>query len=351
MKRYAVIFLLGIIALLTGMWGGLLRIGVPMPGIGSPWSAVHGPLMVSGFLGTLITLERAVAMGVAWTFLSPLSIGIGSLLLILGISGVISKILILLGSFILIAMLLFLYREHKTRHFIVMSIGALLWSVGNFFWLYTSQIPLATPWWVGFLLLTIAAERLELRKFFVPSVIEEPIFWLLTLVFIVGLVIRFNLTSPGILLTGLSTIGFGIWLIVFDTARKTIRQPGLTRFIGISLLLGYVWLGVSGVFMLFYQNVQAGLQYDAILHSFFLGFVFSMVFGHAPIVIPSITGFKLKFTNRFYTHLVLLHISVLLRIIGDLAVWIPLRQWGGILSVIAILLFFINNLSSSFQSA
>ncbi|MBL8957988.1 MAG: hypothetical protein JNK82_44855, partial [Myxococcaceae bacterium] len=55
-----------------GIWLGLSRMGaVPIP---APRAAAdHGPLMVSGFLGTVIALERAVASGRLWAYLGPLA--------------------------------------------------------------------------------------------------------------------------------------------------------------------------------------------------------------------------------------------------------------------------------------
>ena len=55
------------------------------------------------------------------------------------------------------------------------------------------------------------------------------------------------------------------------------------------------------------------------VHSVFLGFVFSMIFGHAPTIIPAVTGLTLPFERVFYLHVGLLHGSLLLRIVGDLA--------------------------------
>ena len=46
--------------------------------------------------------------------------------------------------------------------------------------------------------------------------------------------------------------------------------------------------------------------------------------------------------QAFYAHLALLHISLALRISGDLLDWIPGRQWGGMLNVFALLLFMLN---------
>jgi hypothetical protein len=78
------------------------------------------------------------------------------------------------------------------------------------------------------------------------------------------------------------------------------------------------------------------------LHAIFLGFVFSMIFAHAPIILPTITGLALPFQNSFYIHAALLHISLLVRVAGDLGVWLSFQQWSGFLSTLAILLFLIN---------
>jgi hypothetical protein len=61
----------GMIALLGGLWAGLLRLGWAGPFLQANLPAAHGPLMVCGFLGTVISLERAVALDRAWTFLAP----------------------------------------------------------------------------------------------------------------------------------------------------------------------------------------------------------------------------------------------------------------------------------------
>ena len=54
--RYPLL-LIALLALLVAIWAGLMRIGWLLPAAGG-LAAAHGPLMVSGFLGTLIGLER-----------------------------------------------------------------------------------------------------------------------------------------------------------------------------------------------------------------------------------------------------------------------------------------------------
>ena len=51
-----------VLALLAALWAGLLRLGWRLPPLQPQLAGAHGPLMVVGFLGTLIALERAVAL-------------------------------------------------------------------------------------------------------------------------------------------------------------------------------------------------------------------------------------------------------------------------------------------------
>ena len=65
---------MGILALLAAMWAGLLRMGWSWPPLRPTLPMAHGPLMISGFLGTVIGVERAVALSALgdkyrWTYL------------------------------------------------------------------------------------------------------------------------------------------------------------------------------------------------------------------------------------------------------------------------------------------
>ena len=63
--------------LLAALWAGLMRLGWQLPALTPSLALAHGPLMISGFLGTLITLERAVAMQKKWMYIPPLLSGLG----------------------------------------------------------------------------------------------------------------------------------------------------------------------------------------------------------------------------------------------------------------------------------
>ena len=57
---------LGVIALVVGVLAGLARLGVAVPAPMAAQAGVHGALMIAAFLGTVIGLERAVALAMAY---------------------------------------------------------------------------------------------------------------------------------------------------------------------------------------------------------------------------------------------------------------------------------------------
>jgi hypothetical protein len=145
---------------------------------------------------------------------------------------------------------------------------------------------------------------------------------------------------------GVAWLGLALWLGRWDLARRSIRRPGLARFMAISVLSGLVWLGASGLLAQGPGAGVAGPWYDATLHSLFLGFVFAMIFGHGPVIFPAILRRRIRFHARFYVHLGLLHASVLLRIGADLGGWTDARVWSGLLSALAILTFLVQTVTS-----
>lgn len=339
------LMLLAALALLAGLWAGLIRLGWQLPPLALQLPAQHGPLMVSGFLGTLICLERAVALsqnqgGRRIYYLSPLLAGLGALALFTALPPAVPRGLSTLGALGLVLIFVVIYRLQPTTDHAIMGIGALLWLVGNGLWLAGLPVFRVVPWWAGFLILTIAGERLELARVLLLRPIARATFVIVVAASIAGLLLSLVEPDAGLRLFGLALIALGVWLLRFDIARRTIRQRGLTRFIAACLLPGYVWLIGGGLLWLAYGGqYMAGPIYDAMLHTIFLGFVFSMIFGHAPVIIPAVLGVKIPFTPLFYLYLVLLHLSLALRVISDLLFWAPGRRWGGLLNEVALVLF------------
>jgi hypothetical protein len=193
------------------------------------------------------------------------------------------------------------------------------------------------------LILTIAGERLELSRMLVLNKRSRDFFKIALGIFSIGLLVSLIIFDVGVRISGVGLILFGAWLLRFDVARRTIRKNGLTRFIAACLLPGYVWLMAGGALWLAVGGTSTnGFLYDAMYHALFLGFVFSMIFGHAPIIIPSVMPIDVAYRSRFYLHLALLQLSLVLRVSADLFAAQPVRQWAGLLNVLAILLFLFN---------
>lgn len=337
--------LMALLALLAGLWAGLLRLGWQLPPVSLQLPAQHGPLMVSGFLGTLISLERAVALsqnqnGRRRYYLSPLLAGLGAVTLFLTLPAAVPRGLSTLGALGLTLIFVVIGRLQPTADHIIMGIGALSWLVGNGLWLAGRPIYQVVPWWAGFLVLTIAGERLELARVLFLKQKARLSFLILIGLFLIGLLLSLALLDTGLRLAGVALVALGLWLLIFDIARRTIRRQGLTRFIAACLLPGYFWLVIGGLFWIYMGGqYTAGPLYDAMLHTIFLGFVFSMIFGHAPIIIPAVLGIQTPYSPFFYAHLILLHLSLILRVAGDFTISSSMRRWGGLLNEVAIVLF------------
>lgn len=351
-----------ILLLLVGIWGGLLRLGWPWPGMWGNAVVYHGPLMVSGFLGTLIAVERAVALGRRWAYFAPAASIAGSISLLAGVSPTIAACMITGASIVLVCVFIVITVRQPAIFTLTMGMGAVAWGVGNMLWAAGWVIPAVVPWWIGFLVLTIVGERLELSRFLPQSPRRQDSFTFVVGLYLLGLILGVQWPGLGWVVAGLGLIGLAGWLVVFDLARRTIRQTGLTRFVAVCLLSGYGWLVVAGLISVvrlaaiptlhghvvawIHQAPLSGLTYDAMLHAVFLGFVFSMIFGHAAIIFPAVLNVRMNYQRRYYMHLILLQLSVALRIAADIADLSLLRRWAGLFNAIALLLFLLNTVTT-----
>lgn len=333
-----------VLLLLVSLWAGLVRQGWVMPAPSPGTVFGHGPLMIGGVLGTLITLERIVALAAhshrsGLAFAAPLLTAAGGALLVLGDITALPRLFITAGSAGLVLIFLVLIRRHIAAYTLVMTAGAVCWLVGNLLWTAGQPVFQVVHWWIAFLVLTIVGERLELSRIARLTDAMQRQFLLAAAVYLAGVALTVAQLDWGVRLSGVGALALAAWLLRYDIARRTIKRDGLTRYIAACLLSGYVWLGVGGLFAIAFGGVRAGVQYELLLHALLLGFVFAMIFGHALIIIPSLTGRSPDYSPIFYAPLALLHLSLLLRIVAGLGNQTVLRQWGGMFNVIAILLF------------
>lgn len=322
----------GFISLVFGVAAGLARLGWGIDLPGEALALWHGPLMACAFFGTVIGLERAVALGTGWAYLGPIGAGLGGLAMVAG-AHVPGVIFFVAGSSIFLAASCVVMKRQPQTHNACLVLGAASWTAGTLPLLAGDPPFAVTPWWIGFLVLTIAGERLELSRFMPPSPMAKRAF----VAIMAGLAVAPLL---GWWATGASLLMLSAWLARQDVALRTIRGRGLTRYIAVCLLAGYFWLAIASLVILAGADMQPGrLSYDAALHAVFLGFVFSMVFGHAPIIVPAVFRVKLPYHPAFHVPLALLHASLLMRVVADLADFPAWRGPAGAGNAAAIAVF------------
>ncbi len=312
-----------------------LGIAIAAPPAGIAW---HGALMASAFFGTLISLERAVALGRLWGYAAPLACGAGGVALVLGY-GTAAFALFVVGAALFSVVSFLLYLKQRALHTAALVLGAVALLSSNLVLAAAGPLGAAVLGWVAFFTLTIGGERLELSRIARPPVAARRAFAIIS-----GLLLLASLAAPWatdgmVRATGALLLATAVWLWRYDIATRTVRARGLTRYIALCLLAGYAWLAFGGALFALSGASGARELWDAALHAVMLGFVFSMVFGHAPVILPAVLRVPLPYRPLLYAPLILLHATLALRVAGDLAASASLRAWGGAGNVSAIALF------------
>lgn len=332
-------------AMVIGILAGLARMGWSVPTVGMERAGMHGPILIAGVFGTLIALERAIAMrnatGRTWTpaDIAPVLGGAGTLVLLASGATVPALLLLSAGAAGLVAIHLEMLRRHASLDIFTMLLGAGFLLLADVAWLSGRNVALLTPWWIAFLVLTITGERVELARIRYHGARGRAAFGVAAGIYVMTLLLMVVDAALGARLSGLGLLAVTAWLLRHDVAWLTVRKPGFPRYSAVCLLTGYAWLGVAGLILVSTPQLWAGLTYDAFLHAVLLGFVFSMIFAHAPFIVPGIVGRRVGYTSLAWLPLLLLHISVVGRVLGDLLMDIGLRQAAGLLSALAILLY------------
>jgi len=221
---------------------------------------------------------------------------------------------------------------------VMLAVAAACWGAGTVAWLVSGGLADAVGWWLAFLVLTIAAERLELSRLLAPPPLAQASFVAAVLLILAGAA-RAEFAGGSAWLTGAGLLATTVWLIRHDVAMRTIRGIGQARFAAACMISGYVWLGVAGLVLLVLPPATSVFAYDAAAHAITIGFVLSMVFGHAPIILPAVTGWRVRYGAAAYGPLALLHASVLLRVVADLGEIVALRTLSGLLTILALLAY------------
>lgn len=327
------------LCLLAGLDAALLLLGLPAPVAADRLPDVHGMVLVLGFLGTVIALERAVALGLPSGYLAPGLLGTGGLALISPAPPRLGQLLLLAGALALLPLYRPLWLRQRDPGVLAQALGAVLAAGAALLWSAGVPVPNLLPWLTGFVALTIAGERVELARPWLGRTTGRDL-TVAAGAMTAAAPATLLFPGPGHTLFGLALVGGTGWLLHRDVARRTVRSRGASRFTATAVLAGYGWLLVAGAIWLFAGAVTDGPGYDALAHAVFLGFALSMVMAHAPVILPAVLRRPLPYRPVLWSPLLLLHASLLLRLgAGDALGHSPAHTAGGVLNVAALLLF------------
>lgn len=346
-----VVLVLALASALSGLDAALLRLGVTAPVHGESLADAHGVLMVYGFLGTAITLERAVALQAGprrapWAYVAPAAGGLGGVLLVLRSTPLpLPEGRALPGGAWVAAMAVFVaiylavWRRQQSYAVLVQLLGALAGLFGAALWARGLETAAVVPWWAALLVLTIVGERLELaRVAFLGAGVERRI---LAESCALLLALAAATLSPawGYPLLGLSLGALMVDVGVHDVAWRTVRSTGLTRFMAACMLAGYAWALVPALVWIVGGPALAGYRYDVVVHALTIGFVMSMILAHAPVIVPALARRPLPYHPVMWVVWALLHAGLLVRVVAGARAAEGAWQVGGTMSVVALLAF------------
>lgn len=337
-RRVIPLVVVALVALLTGLTAGLARIGWPLPGVEGELMLRHGALMVVGFVGTVISVERAVAVRTRVAVAAPALSAGAAIALIVGVPPPVAPLLAAAAAVAYTATILTLVIRASTLPLQLMLVGGGCLAVAAIVWLAAGGLPRVVPWWIAFLVLTIAAERLELLRFQRVGRTALAGGAVALVLILAGPAVALGAPAVGSRMLGAGLVWAAAWLLVRDHARRGIWSDGMSRYVAIGLLWAYAWLGITGALLLVRGLTSAGWHYDAVVHAFFVGVVMSSILAHAPIIAPTITGLNIPFPRALYLPLVLLQGSLAGRLAGDLSMMGEVRRWSGLVQFVTILL-------------
>lgn len=294
--------------------------------------------MVLGFLGTLVALERAVALRRPWGYAAPVALGAGGVALLVPVPLAVGRVLLVAGCVVAVAVLQALWRRQRDDTTAAQVLAAIL-AVGAALLWTRLDVTALLPWLVGYIVVTVCAERVELARFVLPP-------WAGRFLLILA-ALTLAATVASLLWPPVGTRGLGVvvvvmvgWMVRGDVARRTIRSSGLPRFSAAALLLGYAWLAIAAGVWVVGGPPASEAAYDTVVHAAFLGFAMSMVMAHAPVILPAVLRRPLPYHATMWGPLVLLHVGLVLRValgngLGQFTAW----QVGSVVGVVAVLGF------------
>ncbi|WP_316670025.1 hypothetical protein [uncultured Propionibacterium sp.] len=330
------------LSMLMGLDSALALLNLSAPLGGERFTGAHGMLMVIGFVGALVGLERSVAIRRWWACVAPVCMALGALLSLVGpLPMRVGKAVMVAGCIAMCVDCVVLWNRNREPLVAVQIGGGVSALCSAIVWFGGAAVPGFISFLISFLVLTVIAERLGPSRIgqlaWTPGrrrLHEDSLVVLAALALLSG---PLTMMRPSVALPvyGLVLIALSVQSASGDVARRGIKAAGSNRFMPVMILTGYGWLVVTGLLLL--RPALSGLRYDATLHAVLLGFTMSMVAAHAPTILPALLGVQMRFVAGFWGVGLVLHATLAVRVAADLAGSEFWRQVGGLGNIASLL--------------
>lgn len=322
-----------VFAVVLGVWRIALTRGFVLPSIPEILPP-HGNVMVGAFLGTLIIFERMFALPIKWLVWVPYAWGLSALTIHLDFIGF--KILNLIA---LLGWGVHRFIAYKTfKNFfnpLVEFIAYIALSTALFHENGLARSVESALSGLSFAIAVIGVERIELtlssqRKSAKLVYVSLIIYLLLSILNSLFYIIPLQAIGIALFLVGLGLIyNDSVIIMAFKGAGFGITKTPLHKFSRQTLMVAYVWLLFSAISITFWELIQSVAK-DVVFHSIGLGFIFTMILSHAPVVLGS-TLAKMPKRAPSIILFYLFQVMTAVRILADLLVsnFIELWIWSG----------------------
>ena len=351
---------LGGACLLAGLDAALLRLGVRVPVGGAALAALYAPVMIVGFLGAVIALERAVAVGEAWALLAPAGGASGCLALVAGVPEPAGQVLAFLGALVLCAIYVRLHRRTASISVDIGAMGAIALTGGDLLWLRGAAVEACVPLWLLFPVLALVGARLEPApdsSGAVPGTLVQEVVRAVSAAALLGACLL-GVTGGARLVIGLALLALAAVMICDDAARRAVRATGAARLAAAWALAGHLWLAVAGlVWSLGPLDAASGAgsgTYDILVRVIVLGYALSMIMARlvarvearSPTAAPAAHR-GLPHRRTMWPSWALLHAGLALWAVSQARGASALQRAGGVISVVAVLVLMLLALAAA----
>jgi hypothetical protein len=245
------------VLLLIGILSGLARGGIFLffEDFFARVSLYHPVIFISGFFGSLLSLERAIGLRKNLFFVIPISLILGVLLLLSFGNPY------LLGAASLLFSIPSIIVFRMGKHLFYFLFSSVLFFLGNLFFvsggMRSGALALSES-----LVFCVLAERIELSRIIKLKVSDVLLFVLAFFVVLIGAFLLYlneinAISFPSsdnlpFYLIGFADFYLGIWFLLKDVAKRVIKiSGGISRYSALAILLAHSSLLLSG-FSLFF---------------------------------------------------------------------------------------------------